>query len=92
MIDDDFFDAQFPKAVPLLKKMRAQDKEFDQICTDYLELFAELSKQPQAKEVPQSRYIADLAESLSDLRSTIEKRLAAQGVELADRSYNIGES
>ncbi len=77
MTDDDFFDAQFPGTAHRLRVMRTQDKEFDQICADYHEVFSELALAPQAIGLTQTRYLADLAESVSDLRSVIEKRLQA---------------
>lgn len=77
MTDDEFFESQFPGAPPLLKELRAGDREFDRICTDYKEVFAELALPPKPQTVPQMRYLADLAESLADLRCSIDARLQA---------------
>ncbi len=77
MTDDDFFAAQFPGAAHQLQALRARDKEFDQICADYHEVLRELALAPRSAGGTQARYLADLAESVSDLRSSIEKRLHA---------------
>jgi len=78
MSDDDFFAAQFPGTAQHLHKLRACDEEFDQICADYQEVFAELSEGSKVTAISQPRYLADLAESLSDLRRSIEARLLVQ--------------
>ncbi|WP_170382005.1 hypothetical protein [Ruegeria atlantica] len=77
MTDDEFFDAQFPGTAHRLRALRTQDTEFDQICVDYHEVFSDLALAPQATGQTQTRYLADLAESVSDLRNVIEKRLQA---------------
>ncbi|WP_170333901.1 hypothetical protein [Ruegeria arenilitoris] len=77
MTEDAFFDAQFPGTAHRLRELRARDKEFDQICADYHEVFSELALAPQTAGSTQTRYLADLAESVSDLRNSIEKRLQA---------------
>ncbi|WP_209834534.1 hypothetical protein [Ruegeria sp. HKCCE3926] len=79
MTDDEFFESQFPKAGRLLRNLREKDQEFDQICRDYKEVFAEMAMPPKSHSVLQMRYLADLAESLSDLRSSIDGHLRAQG-------------
>ncbi|MTI02190.1 hypothetical protein [Roseibium sp. RKSG952] len=79
MTEDEFFENQFPNAGRLLQHLRAKDQEFDRICRDYKQVFAELAAPAKSRSVPRMRYIADLAESLSDLRSSIEVRLQAQG-------------
>ncbi len=89
MNDDEFFDAQFPGAAGLLRNLRAQDKEFDRICLDYQEMFAELARSPQRGAPLQPRYLADLAESLSDLRSSIETRLRAAAPGAGNRNGKV---
>lgn len=81
MTDDEFFESQFPEAGRLLQDLRAKDQEFDRICRDYKEVFAELAVPPRSQSVLQMRYLADLAESLSDLRSSIDGRLEAHGLD-----------
>ncbi|MEX0306964.1 MAG: hypothetical protein AB3N12_06195 [Ruegeria sp.] len=76
MDEEEFFDAQFPGASPLLRCLRTQDKEFDRICLDYQEMFAELARPPDPEVVLEPRYLADLAETISDLRSCIETKLS----------------
>ncbi|SLN24239.1 hypothetical protein [Ruegeria meonggei] len=78
MTDDRFFAAQFPGAAKQLRALRAGDSEFDQICADYHEVYSELTLARTEAAMSQTRYLADLAESLSDLRTSIEKRLPAQ--------------
>lgn len=75
MKDDEVFDAHFPGALQRLQELRAEDAEFDAICSDYRDLFEELARLPGTEGAPPSRYIADLAESLSDLRGDIQDRL-----------------
>ena len=75
MSDDEFFAAQFPNTAQRLKELRACDEEFDQICADYQEMFLELAEGSETGAETQPRYLADLAESLSDLRNSIETRL-----------------
>ncbi|MEW2916206.1 hypothetical protein AB1A64_03960 [Ruegeria sp. ANG10] len=77
MTDEDFFAAQFPGTAHQLQALRARDKEFDQICADYHEVFRELALAPQSASGTQARYLADLAESVSDLRNSIEVQLRA---------------
>ncbi|CUK09206.1 hypothetical protein RUE5091_03149 [Ruegeria denitrificans] len=77
MTDDDFFAAQFPGTAHQLQALRIQDKEFDQICADYHEVFHELALAPQSAGGTHARYLADLAESVSDLRNSIENWLHA---------------
>ncbi|WP_209599661.1 hypothetical protein [Ruegeria sp. HKCCSA071] len=79
MTDDEFFESQFPEAGRLLQDLREKDQEFDLMCCDYKEVFAELAMPPKSESVLQMRYLADLAESLSDLRRSIDERLQAQG-------------
>lgn len=79
MTDDEFFETQFPEAGRLLRDLREKDQEFDRICRDYKEVFTELAAPPKSQSVPQMRYLADLAESLSDLRSSIDRWLQARG-------------
>ncbi len=76
MNEDEFFDAQFPNKAPLLRTLRTQDTEFDRICLDYQEIFVALSHSPPPGATRQLRYLADLAETLSDLRSSIETRIS----------------
>lgn len=75
MDDDEFFDAQFPGSAARLRELRAQDEEFDRICQEYLELFSELTRTRSSGSGTQLRYVADLAESLSDLRGSIDAKL-----------------
>ena len=77
MTEDAFFSAQFPGSAPRLEALRDRDKEFDQMCADYQEVFLELARGPQAVAGTQPRYLADLAESLADLRNSIERQLLA---------------
>ncbi|WP_170763668.1 hypothetical protein [Ruegeria lacuscaerulensis] len=77
MSDDDFFAEQFPGTAQRLRELRACDEEFDQICADYQEVFAEMAEGSKTATVSQTRYLADLAESLSDLRNSIEMQLVA---------------
>lgn len=79
MTDDEFFESQFPEAGRLLRDLREKDQEFDRMCRDYKEVFAELAMPPNSESVLQLRYLADLAESISDLRGSIEGQLQAQG-------------
>ncbi len=76
MDEEEFFDAQFPGAAVLLRKMRAQDSEFDRICLDYQEMMTELAQPPLSDTGFRPRYLADLAETVSDLRSSIEAKLS----------------
>ena len=92
MIDDAFFEAQFPKAVPLLREICAKDAEFDRICSDYYDLFSELAQPRLSTGALPSQYIADLAESLSDLRNTIENRLRAQTAAIDEKARHSGET
>lgn len=78
MKEADFLNTQFPGAAHLLHTLRASNKEFDQLCADYHEVFCELAQAPQSVNQTQARYIADLAESVSDLRNSIEKQLRTQ--------------
>ena len=75
MDDDEFFDAQFPGSSARLPELRAQDQEFDRICQEFLELFSELTRTRASGSAAQLRYVADLAESLSDLRGSIDAKL-----------------
>lgn len=75
MKDDDVFEAHFPGALGRLQELRAEDVEFDTICKDYKDLYEELARLPRPEAGRPSRYIADLAESLSDLRGDIQMRL-----------------
>ncbi len=79
MSEDDFFAAQFPGTAQRLQELRVLDHEFDQICTDYHEVFTELAEGSKPTAISQTRYLADLAESLADLRNSIENRLLAPG-------------
>ncbi len=90
MNDDDVLDQHFPGAAQRLSELRLNDQELDGICSDYLDLFDELSQAPRRKGDLTPRYLADLAESLSDLRHEIEVRLNAAG-EHRQRSHNERE-
>lgn len=76
MDEEDFFDAQFPGTSVLLRNMRAQDSEFDRICLDYQEMMTELAQSPLSDTGVRPRYLADLAETVTDLRSSIEAKLS----------------
>ncbi|NVO58236.1 hypothetical protein HW561_20830 [Rhodobacteraceae bacterium B1Z28] len=91
MTDDEFFDAHFPEAASLLQDLRAKDNEFDQICMDYRELFMEVAQLPQPAVTLHSRYLADLVESLSDLRTSIEMSLRSYGRDAVDQRNDTGE-
>lgn len=75
MKDDDVFDVHFPGAAMRLTRLRAADREFDEICRDYLDVFGELARGRGGETGLSPRYLADLAETLSDLRRDIQRRL-----------------
>jgi len=93
MTDDEFFEAQFPGTVLSLQILRARNEEFDRVCREYREyreLFSELTQQSETGAEVKTRYLADLAECLSDLRSTIEGELR-QSFPDGHRSVDLSE-
>ena len=87
MVESDFIAEQFPEHADLLQGLRTEDSEFDRICLDYQEIFTEIALLQHSNTPQQSRFLADLAETLADLRCSIETRI----VEAQNMPQNCGK-
>lgn len=76
MTDNETIAAQFAAEATHVAALRRTDAGFDELCRDFLLLYHELIRRSgRAAAAKDTRYVADLAESLADLRGEIETRL-----------------
>lgn len=75
MTVDEILFLDFPADFERLCVVRKSDKDFHNVCTDYAAIKLEILKLSKQQNTNDTRFLADLTESLEDLRQEISSAL-----------------
>lgn len=76
MTEDEILFADFPSEFDQLCAEREANKSFQDLCADFAAIKLEILKLSQEQNTNDKRYLADLTESLEDLRHDIKSALS----------------